>query len=46
MTKCINSKCKIKNKCARYDYNAGFKEPVLCPDGGKKCGKYIKKTKE
>jgi hypothetical protein len=27
MTKCINSKCKIKNKCARYDYNED--DPML-----------------
>jgi hypothetical protein len=47
MTKCINNKCELKNKCGRYDAKAGFKEAVLYPDGGKNCGQYIpQKIKE
>jgi len=41
MTKCLNTKCNCGEICVRFDPKAGYREPVICPDGGLECTKMI-----
>jgi hypothetical protein len=43
MRYCINADCSRSEECARFDKQAGFKQPVLYPDGGDECGKFLEK---
>lgn len=41
MTKCINRDCADCGHCLRFDPHAGFKEPVVYPNGTPDCKLFI-----